>query len=232
MHLILDFDSTIVRVESLDELAAIALGGHPQKESILAEIRSITARGMEGEIPFEESLNRRISMLKAEKRHIAELISLLKKNMTESFVRNRDFFRKNEKCVHVFSGGFKDYIVPVLDPYGIPEHNIHANTFIFDSKRRITGFDRENTCKAGAGSGGKAGCLKALGLKGKVIVVGDGSTDYELKKAGLADKFFAFTENVRRESVVKLADGEIASFDELIRIWEQIKNEKNESAAA
>ena len=220
MHLILDFDSTIVRVESLDELAAIALEGDPQKENILTEFKSITAKGMEGKIPFEESLGRRISMLKAEKRHIAGLISLLKENMTQSFVRNRDFFRNHEKCVHVFSGGFRDYIVPVLELYGIPEHNIHANTFTFDPKRRITGFDRENIF---AGSGGKAKCLKALGLKGKVIVVGDGSTDYELKKAGLAYKFFAFTENVRRESVVKLADGEVSSFDELIRIWEQIQ---------
>lgn len=220
LSLILDFDSTIVRVESLDELAAIALERHPQKENILAGIKSITAKGMEGKIPFEESLGRRISMIRAEKRHIARLISLLEENMTESFVRNRDFFREHGKCVRVFSGGFKDYIVPVLAPYGIPAHNIHANTFIFDSKAFITGFDMQNVL---ARSGGKVKCLKALGLGGKIIVVGDGSTDYELKKAGLTYKFFAFTENIKREPVARLADGEISSFDELVRIWEQIQ---------
>lgn len=47
---IIDFDSTFIRLESLDELADIALKEHPNKNNILAEIRNITRQGMEGTI--------------------------------------------------------------------------------------------------------------------------------------------------------------------------------------
>jgi len=47
-------------------------------------------------------------------------------------------------------------------------------------------------------------------------VIGDGYTDYQIKAAGLANKFFAFTENIHRENVVQAADHITPSFDEFL----------------
>lgn len=47
--------------------------------------------------------------------------------------------------------------------------------------------------------GGKVKLLKQLKLKGKVIAIGDGYTDYQMRESGMADLFFAFTENIARE---------------------------------
>jgi len=58
--------------------------------------------------------------------------------------------------------------------------------------------------------------LKQLNLPGDVYVIGDGYTDYEIKHAGLANKFYAFTENVERERVLSKADHIAPSLDEFL----------------
>ncbi|HEY5825390.1 MAG TPA: phosphoglycerate dehydrogenase, partial [Cyclobacteriaceae bacterium] len=63
---------------------------------------------------------------------------------------------------------------------------------------------------------GKVEQLKRLNLDGDVYVIGDGYTDYEIKHSGLANKFYAFTENVERESVLSKADHITPSLDEFL----------------
>jgi phosphoserine phosphatase len=58
--------------------------------------------------------------------------------------------------------------------------------------------------------------LKQLGLRRPVLAVGDGITDVEMKS--VAEAFVAFTGFVRREAVVRAAEREIASFEELVRV--------------
>ena len=60
INFVIDFDSTFTKVEGLDELAAIALKGHKDQNKIVGEIKSITDRGMVGEIGFADSLKVRV----------------------------------------------------------------------------------------------------------------------------------------------------------------------------
>ncbi len=62
----------------------------------------------------------------------------------------------------------------------------------------------------------KLNYLKKLNLPGDIYVIGDGYTDYEIKHAGLANKFFAFTENVERENIKTKADHITPSLDEFL----------------
>ena len=54
--------------------------------------------------------------------------------------------------------------------------------------------------------------------KGEVHVIGDGYTDYEIKKEGLANYFYLFIENIKRDSVIKSADYLLKSLDQFIKI--------------
>ena len=63
---IFDFDSTLTRVEALDVLAEITLKNNPKKDAIIQEIIDITNLGIDGEISFTESLERRIKLLEAD----------------------------------------------------------------------------------------------------------------------------------------------------------------------
>ena len=90
-----------------------------------------------------------------------------------------------------------------------------ANTFLFDEDGWVSGFDQENPL---AHSKGKSRRLKALDLDGEIMVIGDAYTDFEMVEAGIAHKFFAFTENILRESILDKADHVTPSFDEFLYV--------------
>ena len=75
--IILDFDSTLCAVESLDALASIVLTVDPDAQAKVAEIERLTSLGMSGELPLSESLARRLATLTFDRAHIERWWSLL-----------------------------------------------------------------------------------------------------------------------------------------------------------
>lgn len=211
-YFVIDFDSTFTQVEALDVLGEISLDGDA-REDALQKIKEITDLGMAGKISFRESLEQRIELLHADKKHLPELIAQLRNKVSNSFRRNREFFTTYKDSIFIISNGFKDFIIPIVTDYGIKEAHIFANTFLFDENGKILGFDKDNVLSS---NNGKVEMLKSLNLDGDVYVIGDGYTDYEIKAAGLANKFYAFTENVERNNVLENADHITPSLDEFL----------------
>lgn len=211
--LVIDFDSTFVSVESLDELAKIVLDKRVNKKRILNQIITITQQGMEGKITFPESLSRRFKLFKPEAKHIKKLIKFLHTAVTPSVMRNKKFFQENARQIYILSGGFKEYMMPVLRDYGIHEDHILSNLFVFNKENKIAGYYKENLL---AKEKGKVKMIQKMNFNKPVIMIGDGYTDYEIKEAGLSQKFIAFVENVKREIVIKNADHIAKNFEEVI----------------
>ncbi|MEO5599433.1 MAG: phosphoglycerate dehydrogenase [Cyclobacteriaceae bacterium] len=212
-YFVIDFDSTFTKVEAFDVLADISLKDHPEREERKKQIIEITNKGMDGSISFRESLERRLQLLAPSRHHMGPLIQELKGSVSESFKRNKEFFQTYADQIYIISNGFKEFIEPIVTEFGIKSENILANEFRFDGEGKIIGFDRDNPLSA---NGGKVEMLKKLNLPGDVYVIGDGYTDYEIKHAGLANKFYAFTENVSRENVKSKADHITPSLDEFL----------------
>ncbi|MFC3414641.1 phosphoglycerate dehydrogenase [Algoriphagus hitonicola] len=212
---IIDFDSTFTQVEALDILGEISLDGDAAAGSKLQAIKDITDQGMEGSLTFRESLEKRLEILQARKSQITDLIEALKKRVSKSFERNKEFLQENADDIFIISNGFKDFIIPIVADYGIKEKNVFANEFVYDEKGKIVDFNRENPLSK---NNGKAETIKHLKLEGDIYVIGDGYTDYEIKASGLANKFYAFTENVHRPKVTSKADHIAPSFDEILYI--------------
>ncbi|WP_026897117.1 HAD-IB family phosphatase [Daejeonella oryzae] len=212
---IIDFDSTFTQVEALDELARISLRKHPDKESIFKKIEDLTNAAMEGKMSFRESLNSRVQLLEANRGHLKQLITRLKKKVSASFSRNTTFFKKHADDVLIVSGGFKEFIIPVVLPYHIHKENIYANTFLFDQNDVIIGFDKSNPL---SDEGGKVKLLTELALPGEIYGIGDGHSDFQLKEFGMIKKFYAFTENIERKTVAEKADHITPSFDEFLYV--------------
>jgi D-3-phosphoglycerate dehydrogenase len=212
-HLIIDFDSTFTKVEALDVLCEISLQGNEKKDDCLAEIVRITNLGMEGKISLQDSLNERIKILNAHKRHIAPLIEVLKTKVSTSFKLNKEFLTAYADYIYIISNGFKEFIVPIVTEYGIKAENVLANTFVYDAEDNIVSFDKTNELTVNKG---KAKKIKSLNLEGEIYVIGDGYTDFEIKEAGIADRFYAFTENISRDAVTDKADHIAPSLDEFL----------------
>ncbi|MEQ9466518.1 MAG: phosphoglycerate dehydrogenase [Ekhidna sp.] len=212
-YFIIDFDSTFTQVEALDVLAEISLKNNENQANAIQEIKDITDRGMEGGMSFRESLKKRVNILEAHQDHLPELVDRLSSLVSPSFKRNTEFINKYREQIFIVSNGFKDFIVPIAMHFGIKEEHVFANEFKYDETGKIVGFDETNILSE---NNGKPRQIESLKLKGEVFVLGDGFTDYEIKKAGLAHKFYAFTENVRREKILSEADHEAPSLDEFL----------------
>lgn len=212
---IIDFDSTFTKVEALDILGEISLKDDPSKDEKLKSIKDITDRGMEGKITFRESLIKRVEILNANKDQISELISVLMKKVSDSFQRNKEFLLENRNDIYIISNGFKDFVAPIVTSFGIKPENVFANEFEYDESGKITGFNKDNPLSK---NNGKPDTIKKLNLTGDIYVIGDGYTDYEIKASGMANKFYAFTENIHRPSVSSKADHIAPSLDEILYV--------------
>lgn len=212
---IIDFDSTFTQVEALDVLGEISLKNDPKRNEKLQAIKDITDMGMDGSLNFRESLERRLGILEASKPQISELIDALKAKVSKSFKRNKEFLQEHAEDIIIISNGFKDFITPIVGEFGIMPENVFANEFIYDESGKIIDFNRDNVL---SNNGGKAETIKRLNLEGDIYVIGDGYTDYEIKASGLANKFYAFTENVERAKVTAKADHIAPSLDEILYV--------------
>jgi D-3-phosphoglycerate dehydrogenase len=92
---------------------------------------------------------------------------------------------------------------------------VHCNEFRWKGGK-VVGFDASSPL---ARPGGKARVVKALRLPGRVVAVGDGITDAEIRDAGAAHEFVAYCENVEREAVVARADRVARSVDEVLWLY-------------
>nr|WP_299173950.1 phosphoglycerate dehydrogenase [uncultured Allomuricauda sp.] len=218
---VFDFDSTLTRVEALDVLAEMTLQGKSNKEEIIQEIQDITNLGIDGDISFTESLERRIRLLNAHRNDLDGLVSELRQKISKSIASNKEFFQKFSDDIYVISCGFKEFIDPIVEEYNIPSDRVYANTFKFDGDGNIVGFDEANVL---ASHNGKIECLKNLDLDGEVQVIGDGYSDYVMREAGIADKFFAYTENVHREKATNNADHVTPNLDEFLFVNDLPRN--------
>lgn len=200
---VFDFDSTLTRVEALDVLAEMTLKNNPNKEEVLKEIQHITNLGIDGDISFTESLERRIRLLNAKREDLEGLIIELEKKISKSIEENKEFFELHAEDIYVISCGFKEFIDPIVEEYNIPAERVYANTFTFDEHGNIDGFDTDNVLST---HNGKIECLRNLELEGEIHVIGDGYSDYVMREAGIANKFYAYTENVHRDKAAENAD--------------------------
>lgn len=211
--LILDFDSTIVTVESLDALAEISLAKHPERDARLARIEELTKLGMEGKIGFRESLSERVSLLDANQSHLDTLIKRLKKAISPSFSAHKKQLKAVADRLYVVTGGFAEFVAPIAAMLDIPNTRVYANSFIFDDEGKIIGFDEHNELSQ---PGGKIPVVESIPYEGPKWVVGDGFTDYQIREAGAASRFFCYAETVYRPAVAERADSVVYGIDEVL----------------
>ena len=209
VRFILDFDSTLVRVETLELMAELA----PDGAKARTRIRELTDAAMGGRMDFRSALEERLRILRFHRDLLPKLSARLEQEVSPSFLRNHAFLAAHADSVYVVTSGFREVVEPVVIGLGLKPENLRANTLSFDADGYIDGCDWNNPLSA---DGGKVKVVAALKLPGEVVAVGDGWSDYEIFKAGAASRFYAYTENVQRSEVLEHAERVAPSFDEVL----------------
>lgn len=216
VQFIFDFDSTITKVEALDELVEIiAKRKNNQNKYLGYQIEDLTNKAMNGELSFDQALEERIKLLQIIPEDIENLTLRLKQKISASFLENLSFFETHQKNIFVISGGFKEYIIPVVSQLAILPNHVFANTFIKQAETDVLTFDRHNLL---AQPLGKVKTLESLHLPGKIYMIGDGYTDYETKLYDVVDRFYLYAEHANRLKPTMHPDGILFSLTELITL--------------
>ncbi len=210
---LLDFDSTLVGAESLEVMAEVCLPEGAEGARRRARIAELTRAGMEGQIDFGAGLRERLALLDLRREQLPAIVERLRRAISPSFCANRAFLAEHAARIHVLSAGFVELIVPVIEALGLHAGNVHANRLHFDADGRLQGCDEANPL---ARAGGKAALLRTLELPAPRVLVGDGWSDLEAAEAGAVERFYAYTEHVRRAPVLARAPRQAASFDEVL----------------
>lgn len=178
---VFDMDSTLIQGEVIDELAHIA--------GKFSEVSALTKRAMNGEMDFQESLIRRVSMLKGlQKQDLEKVYNNIQ--LTPGVPQLIHALKRLGYKIAVISGGFTFFTERLKQDLGL--HYAYANTLEFDGDEitgRLQGIIVDGQRKADL--------LDLLAqqegaLLDQVIAIGDGANDMQmLKKAGLGIAFNA-----------------------------------------
>ncbi len=168
-----DCDSTLSKIEGIDELARrVGLG---------EEMSTLTNAAMEGILPLEAVYDRRLSLIRPDQSSIDWLADLY---ITEIVEGVKDVFvalLAEGKTVHIISGGLRQAILPLAHYLGLPENHVHAVDIYFNQDGSYLNYDLNSPL---AKTGGKAVVVGALKAQGSLVMIGDGKTDLEAKLAG------------------------------------------------
>ncbi len=193
MLIVFDMDGTIIDEEILDEMA--------KKAGIGPQVSELTAKGMRGEIDFEESLKKRVSMLKGLPESVLkEMVDELRITPgTEDLI---SALKNMGYKVALISGGFTYFTDALKERLGF-DYAFGNELVIQDGK--VTGELKGDIID----SERKAAIMEELadkeGLQRKdIVAVGDGANDrIMLENAGLGIAFNA------KDVLKNVADGSI-----------------------
>ena len=155
-----DLDSTVTKKEILPEISILI-----NKER---EIREVTESTMKGEIPFEESFQRRVKILsQISVKKVNEIVSEIPLNeeIVKFIVENRD------RC-YIVTGNLDIWISGLMNKLGIMDHCFCSSAVNdHDTVGKITSIRNK--------------LATALSFDRPIVVVGDGDNDSEM--ASVAD---------------------------------------------
>ncbi|WP_440994570.1 HAD-IB family phosphatase [Cysteiniphilum litorale] len=199
-NVIFDFDSTLIRFESLEVIMAKLLQGDQSK---IQQIEILTNAGMNGEISFRDSLEARLQVAKPTKATVNEFVAQhCPSALTIGIKKLIEQLHEQHIKVWIISGGFSELILPFAEYLGIPESHVFAVNLNWDENGYFDGLNNDN----GFCDSKVTGATKIQNqLTGKTVIVGDGFTDYELYNARIADDFIAYIEHVQRDKVLSVA---------------------------
>src|SRR3989338_4178605 len=131
--LVFDFDSTLIKDESLVSLLKFTLKSKNLEEQQIAdalkEIENITLQGIAGEISMVDSYKKRLSIANPTKQSVEQYMKNIDQLPTQGMVDVIQKVRKEfpDVSIHVISQGPKIVVAPICEKFfSIAPTNVHA----------------------------------------------------------------------------------------------------------
>jgi phosphoserine phosphatase len=212
---IFDCDSTLSRVEGIDELARISAGA----EGTALKIASLTKRAMEGDIPLESVYGLRLGTVNPTQEEVRHVAKIYRENVIPEAPAVIEALQASGVQVFIVSGGLIEPVRDFGEWLGVPPENIYAVDMQYDQLaglwwRYWDQSDGQNpranylaVCSSPLiGTGGKNRIIAQIraACKGRALLIGDGLSDLEAGKE--VDLFIGFGGAVYRRRVAAEAE--------------------------
>lgn len=199
---IIDFDSTFISVESLDFLTKVALNRNPKRKEILSKMDEIKQLSLKSKLDFKNSLKMKMQLLTniLEEKHLIKTSGKLEKYVSPDILKIIYFAREHNKKIIVLSNSFRILMKKIMDKYGIETY--FANRHIINKYNFFVGYDETNHMANDNGKENVVNFLKNVKLivpNEKIIMIGDGMSDYRVYQNKCCDYFLNFAINENRK---------------------------------
>jgi len=169
-----DCDSTLSKIEGIDELGRVA--------GLFDELAALTHAAMNGELALEAVYGKRLELIKPSRADVTQLADLYIDKQVNGAKTVFNALLAEKKQIYIISGGLRQAILPLAETLGLAAEQVYAVDIFFDGKGCYRGFDQQSPL---ARTGGKAVICQQLTKTGQsMVMVGDGQTDLEAKAAG------------------------------------------------
>ena len=169
-----DFDSTLTRLEGIDELAA--------RKGVEKDIAPLTVAAMEGTIPLESVYARRLDLIRPAQADVVWLAERYIDAMVPGVEETFAALRRAGTEIFIVSGGIRAAILPFVARLELPPVNVFAVNIAFDAAGAYRDFDRTSPLTKADGKAEVCGVL--LERHAPLAMVGDGITDMAARHAG------------------------------------------------
>lgn len=194
--LVLDFDSTVVSCETLEEILRPKLSAQPD---LMVEIERLTREAMAGRMAFGEALEARLKIAAPSRQEVESFGQQLSDKLSRGMAQLIENLQASGTEVWIVSGGLKEALLPVARQLGITEERVCAVTLRWSDTGTLLGLNPDDPFAQSKYAGAKTVAEQWIQ---PAIGVGDGMTDYELYEKGLVQDFVIYAEHVQRQSVL------------------------------
>jgi phosphoserine phosphatase len=170
-----DCDSTLTRIEGIDELA--------RRAGREAEIALLTEAAMNGTVPLEAVYSKRLDLVRPDRAALAWLAERYAEEVVNGAAQTIATLTQHGMAVHVVTSGLLQAVVEFARTLGIAPPQVHAVEVYLDAGGTYQGFAATSPlCR----SDGKAIVCRriATATQGIIAMVGDGATDLTARAGG------------------------------------------------
>jgi phosphoserine phosphatase len=193
-----DCDSTLSRLEGIDELAS----RYGRKD----EVARLTEAAMNGSLSIDDVYAKRLSIVRPDREAVAWLGERYVQELVPGARETIEALHRLGKPVYVVSGGLLPSVRHLARTLAIPESHVYAVPIQFDANGAYQGFDEGSPLPR---ADGKAIVCRELAQRhGAIAMVGDGMTDVAARAGGAY--VIGFGGVAYRETVAMGADCYIA----------------------